>query len=331
VDAGADDARGSADDAGAWPHTPVLSHETIELLALAPGHVVVDGTLGTAGHAVLIRERIRPDGVLIGFDRDAHALEIARRRLDAVRSGGTPDGPRVELVHASFRHLGRELDRLGIAEVDRVLFDLGVSSLQLDSPGRGMSFRFDDPLDMRFDTSSGPTAFDLVRSASEHELAVWFREYGEERYAKRIARALVWAREQNALPRTTGELAELVVRAVPQPARRQRKRLHPATRVFQALRIAVNDELGALEAGLEEALWRLREGGRLAVISFHSLEDRRVKTFMRSRMQPLTKKPVGAGDEERARNPRSRSAKLRVAAVKAVASDPKANFREVAQ
>ncbi|MFQ5505184.1 MAG: 16S rRNA (cytosine(1402)-N(4))-methyltransferase RsmH [Planctomycetota bacterium] len=304
---------------GPAPHVPVLSKEVIEHLALAPGLAVVDGTVGLGGHAAAIAEAIGPGGVLIGLDRDAQALDVARQRLARASA-------RVELVHANFRHLVSVLRDLGLEAVDRVFLDLGVNSSQLDDPGRGMSFRLDGPIDMRFDPSSGPTAFDLLRKSSEQELAGWFHEFGEERHARRIARALVRAREQHALPRTTGELADAVVRAVPPAARRQR--IHPATRVFQALRIVVNDELRAVEGGLDEAFWSLRHEGRLGVISFHSLEDRRVKRFMRERMQALFKKPILASREERLANPRSRSAKLRVAARRAATSDLGATSQE---
>ena len=301
---------------GPWPHEPVLSKEVIEFLALEEGQTVVDATIGAAGHAILIAQQLGPHGFLLGVDRDPTALEVARRRLD-----GMP--LRVELVHDSFRNLGNILEDFDLPHVDRILMDLGLSSMQLDDPARGMSFRNDGPLDMRFDPDQRQTALHLCRNSSEKELVFWFQEYGEERYAKRVARAVVRAREQRCLPRTTAELAELVVRAVPPVARRQR--IHPATRVFQALRIAVNQELEALEEGLEGSFLGLAHEGRLAVISFHSLEDRRVKHFMKARMQPLR-----ASLEERHANPRSRSAKLRVAVKdETVSSDPSAARQEV--
>jgi 16S rRNA (cytosine1402-N4)-methyltransferase len=291
----------------------------VEALALVEGLTVVDATVGMGGHALAIAARLGSGGILIGIDRDPSVLEPARQRLAGV-------APRVELRHASYTSLVSLVRDLGLPAVDRVLMDLGVGSHQLDSPGRGLSFRHDGPLDMRFDPTTGPTALELLERASEQQLADWFHELGEERHARRIARALVRARGEKRLPRTTRQLADAVARAVPPVARSQR--LHPATRVFQALRIAVNQELEALEAGLEQAEAVLAPGGRLAVISFHSLEDRRVKHFQRARMQPVGKKPIRPGAEEVHANPRSRSAKLRVAVKVTALSDPRASCQE---
>ncbi|PIE24465.1 MAG: 16S rRNA (cytosine(1402)-N(4))-methyltransferase [Planctomycetota bacterium] len=304
------------DTGEAWPHQPVLCSEVLDLLDTSAGDVVADVTVGAAGHAAAIADQLGEKGTLIGIDRDTVALDLARKRLASAPA-------RIELVQGSYRELGSVLTRLDIPCVDAVLMDLGFSSMQIDDPGRGFSLRSNGPLDMRFDpTSNTPTAFDLLRRTGEAELERWFREYGEERYARRVARAIVHARASRMLPCSTQELARLVAGAVPSSSRR-RSRIHPATRVFQALRIVVNGELDELEVGLNVALEKLRDGGRLAVISFHSLEDRMVKRFMRSRMRPLTKKPIIAKDGEQKLNPRSRSAKLRVAVREGTAaSDP---------
>ena len=216
-------------------------------------------------------------------------------------------------MRENFASFGAALDELGIPSLDGVLFDVGVSSMQLDQPERGFSLLADGPLDMRMNDGDGPTAYDLLARSSEAELADILFNYGEERAARRIARAVVAARTSGRLPARTLDLAKLVAGVV--HVKGKRERVHPATRVFQALRIAVNDELGALDSGLDAAIDRVRPGGRIAVISFHSLEDRIVKRRFRddARLRVLTKKPLVAGDEELERNPRSRSAKLRVA------------------
>lgn len=309
---------GGESDSGLPPHVPVLFKEVVEALALEEGLTVADTTVGMGGHARGIAERLGENGLLIGLDRDASVLESARRHLAGV-------APRVELRHASYADLDEVLRELGIDSVDRVLADLGFGSHQMDDPGRGLSFRSSTSLDMRYDRTSGPTALDLLRKTPEQELGRWFREYGEERYWKRIARAICEERSRKMLPTEGGGLADLVVRAVPPAARSGR--IHPATRIFQALRIATNKELDVLEAGLAAACRALRVGGRLVVISFHSLEDRLVKTFMRDRMQRVHKKPVTAGPVELHANPRSRSAKLRVA-VKTADSDPLVDRQE---
>lgn len=291
------------------PHVPVLLAEVLELLVPQPGEIAVDATAGLGGHAVEIASRISPTtgpaGRLILIDRDSSNLPIARSRLPA-------DCP-TDLVHANFERIEQVLQSLQVSQVDIVLADLGVSSPQLDQAERGFSFRRDGPLDMRMNSNEGPTAANLIAQLSEQELAWIFWEYGEERHSRRVAKRIVEARRQSPI-RTTQELADLVRSVVPRERRRFGSGIDPATRVFQGLRIAVNDELGSLE-GLLKALPRVvRPGGRVGIISFHSLEDRRVKQAFKDReaWEAVTKKPVVAGDEEMARNPRSRSAKLRV-------------------
>ncbi|HXG10203.1 MAG TPA: 16S rRNA (cytosine(1402)-N(4))-methyltransferase RsmH [Gemmataceae bacterium] len=285
-------------------HVPVLSAEVLDLLAPAPGQVVVDATVGAGGHARLLAERIGPTGRLIGLDQDESMLELARLRL-----AGLP----VTLVHSNFDRLRQVLDELGIDAVDGVLADLGVASDQLDAAERGFSFQQPGPLDMRLDPSQGEPAAALLQRLSERDLADLFWQYGEERYSRRIARKIVETRRRQPLETTT-QLAELVRRCVPRPKGR-RPTIDPATRVFQALRIAVNDELGALDRLLAALPDCVKPGGRAAIISFHSLEDRRVKHAFRdsTKWEVLTRKPVEASEEEVARNPRARSAKLRVA------------------
>jgi len=289
----------------------------LTFLAVRPGGTYIDATVGGGGHAAAILTASAPDGRLLGLDRDPAALEIARRRL-------APFGDRALLRHGSFARLA--LLAQDIAPVDGVVFDLGLSSLQLADPRRGFAFSREGPLDMRFDPEAGgPTAADLVNTLSVKELAEVLYRYGEERQARRIAEAIVAARPV----RTTTELAEVVAAAVGS----RRGRIHPATRTFQALRIAVNRELDALAEALPQALDLLAPGGRLVVISFHSLEDRIVKRFLRresrdcicppetpictcghrARLRVLTPKPVRPSPEEVAANPRSRSARLRAA------------------
>jgi 16S rRNA (cytosine1402-N4)-methyltransferase len=287
-------------------HVPVLVGEVVQQLELSRGGVFVDGTVGLGGHTRALLEGGATR--VIGFDRDAEALMIARSALAGY-------GDRVELVHADYREAGAELDRRGLGEVDGVLADLGVSSMQLDDESRGFSFRTDAALDMRMDRSRGETAADLVRDLSEAELADVIFTFGEERFSRRIARAIVRAREEAPVT-TTGRLASLVRSAVP---RRGYQRIDPATRTFQALRIRVNRELDGLDRFVHDAAMRLRRGGRLAVITFHSLEDRIVKHTLRGLdreagvVRVLTKRPITASDEEIAANPRARSAKLRAA------------------
>ncbi len=278
-------------------HVAVLAAEAVDALAIDPGGTYVDATFGAGGHSARILAALGPAGRLVAFDADP-----AARLDDADR--------RATLVHANFRELAEQLDALGIARVNGVLFDLGVSSLQLDAPQRGFSFRAAAPLDMRLDPTRGESAAELIANRSEGELADIIFTYGEERAARRIARA-VKLRE----PADTAALAALVAGVV--QVRGKRERTHPATRTFQALRIAVNDELGALRAGLDAALERTAPDGRIAVISFHSLEDRIVKQLFRDdpRSARVTRKPVVPSDAECAANPRARSAKLRVCSV----------------
>jgi len=280
------------------PHTPVLAIEALDALAIVPGGTYVDATFGAGGHARLILERLGPHGRTIAFDADPLASSLA------------PDDSRLTLIHANFRALAGELALRACTAVDGVLYDLGVSSMQLDDGTRGFSFRADAPLDMRLDPTRGETAAEYIVSHDEGELADAIFQFGEERNSRRIARAL-----KTKLPRTTGELAAIVAGTV--HVRGRRERIHPATRTFQALRIAVNDELGALRESLDAASRVVRPGGRIAVISFHSLEDRIVKVFFRenARLRPLTRKPIVPSVEEIASNPRARSAKLRVATV----------------
>jgi 16S rRNA (cytosine1402-N4)-methyltransferase len=285
-------------------HEPVMTAEAIARLGPERGGLFVDCTVGLGGHTRALLEA--GASKVLGLDRDREALRIARERLAAF-------GDRVELVHADYRDLPRMLDERGVAGMSGALADLGVSSMQLDAEGRGFSFRRDEPLDMRMDQSQGPTAADLLRQAGEEELATVIFEHGEERYSRRIARAIVEARRTMAIS-TTGQLAQLVRRAVPH---RGYQRIDPATRTFQALRIWVNRELDQLDEFLANACSRLLAGARLVVITFHSLEDRIVKHAFRAlaqgrtALQVLTKRPIVPGDAEIARNPRARSAKLR--------------------
>jgi 16S rRNA (cytosine1402-N4)-methyltransferase len=282
----------------------VLLEEALQFLQPERGGLFVDCTLGLGGHTRALLER--GAARVIGIDRDADALRLATERLSEF-------GDRLVPVHADYRQIDEVLDGHGGTVVDGVLADLGVSSLQLDADGRGFSFRRDEPLDMRMDRSSGATAADLVNRAAEREIADAIFQFGEERYSRRIARAIVDARPLT----TTGELATIVRRAIP---RRGWQRIDPATRTFQALRIWVNGELDGLDRFVKDAASRLRSGGRLVVITFHSLEDRIVKHTMRGLaqdgdgLQVLTKKPLVASDAERERNPRARSAKLRALA-----------------
>jgi len=280
------------------PHTSVLASEALDALAIVPAGTYVDATFGAGGHTRLILARLGPHGRAIAFDADPLASSLA------------PQDSRLILVHANFRALANELAARSIAAVDGVLYDLGVSSMQLDDGARGFSFRTDAPLDMRLDPTQGETAAEYIASHDEGQLADAIFQFGEERSSRRIARAL-----KTKMPRTTGELAAIVAGTV--HVRGKRERIHPATRTFQALRIAVNDELGALRESLDAAIRVVRPGGRIAVISFHSLEDRIVKVLFRehARLQPLTRKPIVPSDEEIAANPRARSAKLRVATV----------------
>jgi 16S rRNA (cytosine1402-N4)-methyltransferase len=287
-------------------HVPVMTAEVLQHLRPERGGVFVDCTLGLGGHARAMLEAGATR--LIGLDRDADALANARETLSAWRD-------RIDLVHSDYRTLDDVLDARHIAVVDGALADLGVSSMQFDAAGRGFSFQRDEPLDMRMDQSAGDTAADLVARSSERDLADAIFQYGEERFSRRIARAIVDARRETPVA-TTGRLASIVRRAIP---RRGYARIDPATRTFQALRIWVNRELEGLDRFLETAVRRLRAGARLVVITFHSLEDRIVKHTLRALesgdagVRVLTKKPIVPSDEEITRNPRARSAKLRAA------------------
>lgn len=278
----------------------MLPAEVLRLLDPKPGETWVDCTIGGGGHSRLIAERLGESGRLIGLDQDPTMLELARPRVV---------GAKVTLVHANFDQLPDVLANLGLERIDGVLADLGFSSDQMDESARGLSFRSDGPLDMRLDPTAGATAADLVNTMSEAGLADVFFEYGEERHSRRVARKVVERRKDRPFA-TTADLADVVRSCVPRSGG-----IDPATRVFQALRVAVNDELGALDRLLATLPKLVKPGGRVGIISFHSLEDRRVKHAFRTPgvWDPLTKKPVEAGDEELARNPRSRSAKLRAA------------------
>jgi 16S rRNA (cytosine1402-N4)-methyltransferase len=299
------------------PHIPVLLAEVISSLQVRPAGLYVDGTVGAGGHAIGILEASAPDGRLLGLDVDPQAIAISRRRLQ-------PFGERVTLARASYVSIKTQLDVLGLGDADGVLLDLGLSSMQLERPERGFSFQETGPLDMRFDPEATHKAAELVNTLPEDELADLIYRYGEEPASRRIARAIVSARPIQ----TTTELAEIVSHVV------RRHKIHPATQTFQALRVAVNDELACLRAGLSSAMAALGPEGRLAVISYHSLEDRIVKRFFareaqdcicppealvcdcghRATLEIVTRKPVRPSNHEVAQNPRSRSARLRVAA-----------------
>ena len=288
-------------------HVPVMPREAMQFLSPERGGTFVDCTVGLGGHARAMLEAGATR--VIGIDRDPDALGRARAAL-------SPWAAKLDLVHSDYRAIDSVLDGLNLTLVDGALADLGVSSMQFDEPGRGFSFQRDEPLDMRMDRSSGETAADLLARTAEHELADTIYAYGEERFSRRIARAIVEARREAPIA-TTMRLATIVRRAIP---RRGYQRIDPATRTFQALRIRVNRELDGLDTFLGAMAKRLRAGARLVVITFHSLEDRIVKHTLRAleksadaALKVLTKKPVVPGDDEIARNPRARSAKLRAA------------------
>jgi 16S rRNA (cytosine1402-N4)-methyltransferase len=310
--------------AGPWQHTTVLLTEAVEALVTQPDGVYVDGTFGRGGHTRALLARLAPTARVVVFDKDPEAIAAAQALADA----------RVAVCHASFAEMKAELAALGITQVQGVLLDLGISSPQIDNPARGFSFRFDAPLDMRMDTTRGETAADFLLRAEERQIAEVIRDYGEERFAGPIAKALVARREGGAPVRTTAELSALVARAV----KTREPGQDPATRTFQALRIFVNAELEALEQGLKAALDLLAPGARLVIISFHSLEDRIVKTFIaresrdevdrRAPMAPPKALKLNAlgrvkpGAAEIAANPRARSAVMRVAERTAVPAAP---------
>jgi 16S rRNA (cytosine1402-N4)-methyltransferase len=307
-------------------HQAVLLQEVIEALQPHPGGIYLDATVGAGGHATALLQASAPDGQLFGLDQDKSALEIAARQLAQF-------GHRVHLFHANFDRLADVAQTHQIPKADGILLDLGVSSMQLNQPERGFSFQADGPLDMRMDATTGPTATELVNHLPEDELSNLIYRYGEERQSRRIARAIVKARP---IERTV-ELARIVAKASGSGPS-SRAKIHPATRTFQALRIATNDELGALERALPQAIELLKPGGRLAVISFHSLEDRIVKNYFKQESQDcicppeqpvctcrhkatidiITKRPITASLDEIDANPRARSAKLRVVELKRV-------------
>lgn len=284
-------------------HVPVLLDPIVHGLVPRPGAVIVDGTLGGGGHTRALAERVGPDGLVIALDRDPDAIAAAERNLA---------GMLVKLVHANFCELPEVLEQLEVSAVDGIVLDLGLSSDQLANAERGFSFSVDGPLDLRFDPTCGEPARRLVNRLRADRLAELIYRYGEERYSRRIAQAIVERRREKPIE-TSLELADLVRRCVPR--RRGRERIDPATRTFQALRIAVNDELKSLEIALRRMPDCLQPRARLAIISFHSLEDRRVKEAFRDdpRLEALTTKPIRPSQEEVARNPRARSARLRVA------------------
>lgn len=308
-------AQGLVHEDAARQHTTVLLAEAVEAVVTRADGVYVDGTFGRGGHSRALLQRLSPGGRLVVFDKDPEAIAVAQSLGD----------PRMSIVHDGFSTMAQALVRLGLPHVDGVLLDLGVSSPQIDNPARGFSFRFDAPLDMRMDTTRGETAADFLARADERRIAEVIRDYGEERFAVQVAKALVARREGGGPVRTTGELAAVVARAV----KTREPGQDPATRTFQALRILVNAELEELEQGLTAALSQLRAGGRLAVISFHSLEDRIVKTFIARESreevdrrapfappQPVRLRALGRlrpSEAEVGANPRARSAILRVA------------------
>ncbi|MFH1414297.1 MAG: 16S rRNA (cytosine(1402)-N(4))-methyltransferase RsmH [Candidatus Omnitrophota bacterium] len=291
-------------------HIPVMFNEILEYLNLGPGKTIVDATIGTGGHSMAILEHIRPEGRLIAIDRDSESLAVSRERLHQLCGN-------CEFMHENFAKLDSVLESLKIEKVDGVVFDLGISSYQLDDPRRGFSFRYDGPLDMRLDRNSYISAYDLVNNLNEEEISALLRTFGQERWHNRIAHLLVEERERHPIA-TTAQLANIVIRAIPPRFRHRYYRIHPATRTFQAVRIAVNRELENLEIAINKAIAVLEKKGRICVISFHSLEDRIVKhTFRRAAYEGLikiiTSKPVTASESEIKSNHLSRSSKLRVA------------------
>ncbi|MBN3039275.1 MAG: 16S rRNA (cytosine(1402)-N(4))-methyltransferase RsmH [Candidatus Omnitrophica bacterium] len=286
-------------------HIPVMLKEIIEYLGLGQGNVVLDCTVGLGGHAQAILQAIGPRGKLIGLDFDQEALDRAKQNLKSFNN--------CTLLHDNFRNIDTVLNNLKVNTVDGMVFDLGVSSLQLEEPARGFSFRSDAPLDMRMDKDLQLSAFDLVNFLPQENLADILKKYGQERWHNRIARAIVRERQRTPIV-STGQLAALIIRILPY----KYSKIHPATRTFQALRIAVNDELEALQEALNKCVQYMKPQAKICVISFHSLEDRIVKHQFRrlakeDKLKILTKKPIAPSEEEIRANPRARSAKLRVA------------------
>ena len=308
-----------------YRHTSVLAHETVDGLQPKPGGMYCDGTLGAGGHAALICEKIGDSGVFLGIDKDEEAIAVARKRL-------RPYGCTKTFLHTGFENIKAALAEAGLSALDGAILDLGVSSRQLDEAQRGFSYMQDGPLDMRMDgcaENEGQRAEDVVNGYSEKELCRIIRDFGEEKWANRIASFIVNERKRGRID-STGKLTEVIKHAIPAAARRDGP--HPAKRTFQAIRIEVNDELGALERGIVDFIDALKSGGRLAIITFHSLEDRIVKETFRRREEPcecpkgipvcvcgkvadarrITKKPIMPSAEEKEGNPRARSAKLRI-------------------
>ena len=288
-------------------HKPVLVNEVIEFLQLQKGAKVLDATLGLGGHAEEILKKIQPDGLLVGIDRDKNALKIAEERLAPFKNS-------TKIVYSNFRDLDKVLSQFAIGKIDAALFDVGLSSLQIEDEGRGFSFEREGPLDMRMDLSSPLSAYDIVNRLKKEEIENIIRDFGEERHYRKITRFIVEARKKRAI-NSTAQLTGIIKEAV--GAKYRSQKIHPATRTFQALRIAVNGELENISEGLEKVLGFLNVGRRVCAISFHSLEDRivkkRFKEFEKSGQgRVITKKPVTPSYREIAKNPRSRSAKLRV-------------------
>lgn len=306
-----------------FEHTTVLLHETVEGLNIKPDGIYVDCTMGGAGHSSLILSKLSPEGRLFAFDQDDTAIANAKEKLAQY-------GEQITIIKSNFLHLQEELNSRGILQVDGILYDLGVSSPQLDTPERGFSYHHDAPLDMRMDREAPLSAYDVVNTWSFGELLKIFHRYGEEKFSKQIARKIEAAREKKPIE-TTGELVEIIKDAIPAPARR--KGGHPAKRIFQAIRIAVNDELGVFEKSLQQAINMLAPGGRISVITFHSLEDRICKVTLKKASETpdlppglpvipdeykpvlklITRKPILPTVEELEENNRARSAKLRIA------------------
>jgi 16S rRNA (cytosine1402-N4)-methyltransferase len=306
-----------------FQHTTVLLKEAAEGLNINPHGIYVDCTLGGAGHSAYILSKLSDQGKLIAFDQDETAIKYAKENL-------SPFGDKVKIIKSNFRYITEKLNEIGIQSVDGILFDLGVSSPQLDTPERGFSYHHDAPLDMRMDQEAEITAYDIVNHWPYEELVKIFFQYGEEKFSKQIARKIEAARQTEPI-KTTGQLVELIKDAIPAPARRSGG--HPAKRIFQAIRIAVNDELKAFEDALEQSIELLNPGGRIAVITFHSLEDRICKTFFKKnsegpplppgipivpdefkpKIKLVNKKPILPSEEEIQINNRARSAKLRIA------------------
>jgi 16S rRNA (cytosine1402-N4)-methyltransferase len=291
-------------------HIPVMLSEVIDYLDPKPGQIIVDATLGTGGHSLEILKRITPGGRLIGIDRDEDSLAVCRQRLSEF-SGS------YEFVHANFVDVDQVLENLGIDKIDGIVFDLGISTYQLKDAERGFSFQQEGPLDMRLDKSSYISAYDLVNNLNENEISHMLWSFGQERWHNRIAHLLVEERRNQPIS-TTSQLADLVMRAIPHRYRRGYYRIHPATRTFQAVRIAVNRELEILESAIKKAVAILKKKAKICVISFHSLEDRVIKhTFRALKAEGLidiiTAKPLTPADSEVAANPSSRSSKFRAA------------------